>query len=308
MIEWSDEVFPTWLITTIFRPIISAEVPGWGLIYNLFVGKYKSNKYWRNADPIIICDKRYRLYRILDLREWADRAFFFLKRWYDLESQLIIDYLIDKGQVVIDAGANYGHFSLAAASRVGPTGEVFAFEPNPAAFNRLCVHIDLNRLHWISAHNIGLSNNETPLVLSVPVINSGEATFGQSNYTEIRTIECPITCLDKIDINRKVDFLKIDVEGFEVQVLTGGRSRVQRDRPVILTEVIGAHLSRAGESKENLKAILDDLDYCGYRIGLVRRGMSHSLNLHELKTLPEDGDYIWLPRERQAELHARLTK
>ena len=125
------------VIAEIARPYIRAELPGWGWLYKQAVGGYEKAAQWSEAAPRIMRDKRYGYYRILDIREWADRSFYFLGRWYDLPTTLALEAVLRPGDRVVDVGGNYGHFSLSAAANVGSGGHVIAAEPNPVAFARL---------------------------------------------------------------------------------------------------------------------------------------------------------------------------
>lgn len=89
---------------------IRRELPGWGKIYSWIVGGYRRNSIWADSLPCVIRDKRYGLIRILNIREWADRSFYFLGRWYDLETQLFVDHIVKPGDTGVDVGANYGIF------------------------------------------------------------------------------------------------------------------------------------------------------------------------------------------------------
>ena len=286
----------TWIACNIVRPYIKNELPAWGGIYKKMVGGYESNADWAHASPTVIVDKRYGLYRLLDLRDWADRSFYFLKRWYDLEAQLLIDAIVKPNACIVDVGANYGHFSLAAAARTGTGGLVHAFEPNPNSYARLRTHVDMNRLGQIKTYNMGVSDAPGSLSLSVPLINSGEATFAGQPYAEATDVTCNVCTLDELGFQQKVDVLKIDVEGFEFNVLAGSRALIDSDRPLIITEVVRRHLMRAGAKPDDLKEFLEPLGYSAYRMGLYRAGVSHALTLEASDPTHSDGDYLWVPK------------
>jgi FkbM family methyltransferase len=289
-----------YLVSGLVKPYVQRELPGWGRVYDRFVGGYRSDGDWQSALPRVIRDKRYGLLRLVDLREWADRSLFFLDRWYDLEAQLVLDLILRDGDTVVDAGANYGHFALAAAALVGTTGSVIAIEPNPRAFARLQTHIDLNRLQTMEAWNVGLSDAPGQLALSVPPVNSGEASFAGSKYADARTVTCPVVVGDERIGGRRVACIKIDVEGFEMRVLRGFRRTIERDRPWILTEVVDEHLRRDGASGAALDSLLRPLGYTPMRLALAGRvPWNKRLSLRPFDPARDEGDVLWVPEGRK---------
>lgn len=292
-----------WFTLHLVRPYIAHELPGWGHVYRVFVGSYESNRAWENAGPRLVRDKICGYYRIADLREWADRSLFFLKRWYDLTTSLLVQDLVRPGQAVVDVGANYGHFSMAAAAAVGPGGRVTSFEPNPVSFARLRTHVALNRLAQVQAIQMGIADRAEVLTLNVPQINSGEASFGGAAYETGYEVDCRVDALDTLLAGERVDFLKIDVEGFECRVLRGARDLIGRCRPLILTEIVDTHLERAGASRAELFGLMREMGYRPFSIALTGRGARRRVSLAALSEAgfaahPTDSDVLWQPDER----------
>lgn len=283
---------------------IRMELPGWGRIYAFFVGGRDQNEYWGKYGARLIQDKRYGLYRLLLLREWADRIFYFLGSWYEKKTQILADSLIQKDMSIVDIGANYGHFTLVSASKVGTAGHVFAFEPNPNAFRRLQVHVELNELANVKTHNIGISDQPGELVLSVPTVNSGEATFAGTPFKDATSFVSAVETLDSQPFETRIDLIKIDVEGFELRVLRGASAIIRRDRPIVVTEVIARHLARDETDPGELASYFSEINYAPYKLELKRNGFIHCLELKAGADDLEDGDYVWLPKE-SAELNVR---
>jgi len=290
------------LISFLVRPYIAAELPGWGKVYNAFVGGYKKNGEWAEAGPTVIRDKRNGMHRIVDLREWADRSLFFLRRWYDLEAALLIEHIVKPGDHLLDVGANYGHFTMAAAAAVGSKGSVISVEPNPTAHARLVSHVALNGLEHVQTEQMGLSNEPGELILSVPLINSGEASFASSQYENVRRVVCPVRTGDSLLEGRNVDFIKIDVEGYELNVLKGLQDTLNRCSPIILTEVVEAHLARAGTSGSEVQNYLSSRGYKAYQIGLRKAGFKFYLELTYRDRIDEDCDILWIPEKYQSRI------
>ncbi|MEP4987089.1 MAG: FkbM family methyltransferase [Paracoccaceae bacterium] len=291
------------------RPFIRREIPGWGKLYAAFVGDYVNDDMWASTTPVILRDKRYNMIRILDLRKWSDRIFYFLDRWYDLPTQLVAEAFVKKGNHVLDVGANYGHFALSAASIVGETGRVDAFEPNPVVYSRLVQHISLNDLSHVTPHNLGAADQEMTLELNVPRVNSGEGTFGKSEYEDKDVISCQVRRLDDVMRGSRIDFIKIDVEGFEVNALKGAQEIIEQQRPIILTEIVNSHLENAGSSTTELHQFFRKADYVPFGVSQRRAGLAHVLSLSRVDDggFKDPNDYLWFPVSRTNEAESYLS-
>jgi FkbM family methyltransferase len=150
---------------------------------------------------------------------------------YDLHACEYISRLVDPGELAVDAGANIGHMTSLMAMRAGPSGEVIAFEPNPAPFKELAYNVSVWRRNPhaapVAAHNVALSDHAGVATLVIPAHSEGNrmlatlADDARSN-TPDEKFEVPVQALDEIvGEGRRIGFLKLDVEGHELQVLAG---------------------------------------------------------------------------------------
>lgn len=155
------------------------------------------------------------------------------------------------GGTVLDVGASIGDHTITYAEWVGPTGTVVAFEPNPKAYD--CLLHNTKHMKQVVQVSSGLSNVEE-IVSIVELDNSGASYLVQ---TEGDVIVFP---LDYFDYD-KIDFIKIDVEGFEVKVLEGARDTINRCKPVMLIEVNSGALERSGTSAEKLVFLAASFGY-----------------------------------------------
>ena len=271
--------------------------PGWGSFYKALVVRFVPDRFWAATPPRVIRDRITRMYCLLDLKEWADRLHFMLGRWYDLETQLVVEQILKPGDTVVDVGANYGNFSLASAALIGETGVIKAFEPNPHAFSRLQTNINMNRLSQVITSNTGLSDAPGKLSLSVPKHNPGEASFTEEAFSEFKTFDCPITTGDAEIGDQFVTLIKIDVEGFEVRVLQGLIKTITRDHPWIITEVNKSHLQRDGRVPTDLEDFLAPYGYTPFRIGTSGLGRRKILTLTQCALTEEtESDVLWVPK------------
>ncbi len=178
------------------------------------------------------------------------------------DSLFLVNYL-DPEDYLVDVGANTGHFSLLAATACKT--KCLAFEPIPATFERLLRNIELNNLsHLITALQIGLADKE------------GKLTFSNDRYTTNRvltktsknSIQVNVRRLDTIEKAKDCTVLKIDVEGFELQVLLGASKLLSSERlNVIIVELNGSSL-QYDVPEETILSRLASLGFKPYRYDL----------------------------------------
>ena len=210
----------------------------------------------------------------LNLREWPDRSAFFLGRWYDLEEQLLLADVVKPGATVVDIGANRGMFALAASKVAGSSGRVICFEPNPGCVDTLNLEIRANKIENIQVHNVGLGAVEGMLTLAVPYINSGQGTFSESLYdsTEAYRVAVPVKTGDSMLVGINPSFVKIDVEGFELNVLRGLSTTLAQAKPIVAHEVCHEFMKSLGYTFNDVRKFMTTLGYRGYKLGLQRKG------------------------------------
>lgn len=161
---------------------------------------------------------------------------------------------IRKGSVVLDVGAHIGAHTLALSKYVGPKGTVHAFEPQLKLYQELLVNMDLNQVKNVYAHFAAVGDSHTRVSMSFPASdNEGGTDIGQGgNRVELRT-------LDSYGF-KNVSFLKLDVEGFEPFVLKGARQMLERNKPVILIELLDYNKKYKERKAMSLK-LLKQLGY-----------------------------------------------
>jgi FkbM family methyltransferase len=139
------------------------------------------------------------------------------------------------GDVMLDIGCNIGNHSCFLANEFNA---VHSFDPNPTIIKRLQTNVTLNGLSNVTAHSVGLGCAEVTLYLHVNV----EGNMGGSYITNtpgINSLPVPIVVGDDVvkkAVTGKVDFLKVDVEGYELPALQGLAKTIARDRPIVAFE------------------------------------------------------------------------
>jgi FkbM family methyltransferase len=168
---------------------------------------------------------------------------------------------------VLDIGAHHGLYTLLASRRVGPSGRVTAFEPSPREYRKLLRHLRLNRCVNVRPLNCALGNEEREAELFVVEgCETGCNSLRPPNVAE-PTRKIPVwvctldSCLDREKIE-KVDFVKLDVEGAELEVLKGaGQLLARQPRPVFLCEVQEIRCSAWGYAAKEIILLLRGLGY-----------------------------------------------
>lgn len=134
--------------------------------------------------------------------------------------------------VALDVGANIGNHALFYAERFRA---VHAFEPHPATFHLLAFNAKL--AGNVTAYNWGLGSEDARLRLNEDLDNMGAASIGHGGDAGAASVEIEIRRLDDLDLPLEgLCFMKVDVEGFEPQVLRGAARTIERHQPIIVLE------------------------------------------------------------------------
>lgn len=199
------------------------------------------------------CRYGFMLYSLHDI--YMGRAFEHYGEYGEHEVALYRQ-LIRPGQVVIDAGANIGSFTLFFGQAVGRDGLVHAFEPQRVIYHMLCTNLALNRLHNVVSHLAAVG--AAPGQITVPKVDYGKTgNFGGLSLTEGGDgEEVPILTIDGLGLER-CDLIKIDVQGMEGEVLTGAAETIERFQPLLYVE---------NDLKDKSEALIGQLFDLGYRL------------------------------------------
>ena len=164
-----------------------------------------------------------------------------------------LDVLQDRafdGFACIDVGANVGYWSRFLLDRVGPDGRVHAFEPDPISAATLRRNLDDPRA--VVREQAAGAEISTSILYSDPAQSGLNSTLP---FHAAATYRIDVTTLDRYaeeaDLER-IDFLKIDVQGGELDVLAGARGILERDRPCIYMEWTHSYDSAAGRVEYGL--------------------------------------------------------
>jgi FkbM family methyltransferase len=165
--------------------------------------------------------------------------------------------------IVVDGGANIGFFTVPVAQRIKHRGgRVVSFEPQRQLFNALSGSLALNGLDNVFLHNMGLGDGRHSPAYLPAVDYSQPSDFGTVSLSVDDTVEehhwmrtrsVDVDSIDSLMLPR-LDFIKLDVEGFEIPALTGGLKAIKKYRPYIWVEYF---ITGAKEIKQALNPITD---------------------------------------------------
>jgi FkbM family methyltransferase len=184
-------------------------------------------------------------------------------------------YLIPPGGIALDVGAHFGLYAAEMSRRVGTSGQVHAFEPVPYTYWRLRETIALNRLGNVTPQQCAISCEVGAAKINVfPTGYEGWNTMlpnprGHSGVEPEQALEVPVETLDHYcaahDVDR-VEFLKVDVEGLERDVLLGASDLLSGHRiRSVCFEVSAATLADVGITSSDVFSVLADAGYRVYR-------------------------------------------
>lgn len=202
---------------------------------------------------------------------------------------------IKQDSIVIDVGANAGYFTK-IFSKLAPQGKVYSFEPGSYARSIITRVVKVHGLSNVTILPYGLGDKAAAHELHLPLKKSGSLGYGLGHIGDDRRVDARDTVSEKIDIKTlddfvaensitRVDFIKIDIEGWELRALEGAHSTISRHRPVLMLEMIDRFLGRAGDSSRKMWDFLKSFGYDIYRYDETGR-------MDFLEAPIEEGDII----------------
>jgi FkbM family methyltransferase len=188
-------------------------------------------------------------YILLEQDDWFEDEIRFVRRW------------LRPGMSAVDVGANYGVYTMAAATAVGRTGKVWAFEPTPRCADYLQRTIELNGFTQVILRREAISDQSGAVAFSLtgqPELNAiaapGAAGQDVATVQAVRLDE-----MAKVYDWRDIDFVKLDVEGHELQAIHGAAAFLANNSPLVMLET---------KSLERIMdlAALESLSHMGYEL------------------------------------------
>lgn len=176
--------------------------------------------------------------------------------------------LLSPGDVCVDVGAHVGYYTILASRLVEPGGHVYALEPAPETYVRLLANLRLNGVSNVTALPLAAGAVEARATLKtgppshtgVSSILSDAAPRGLDETTvTVRPVACVVRAIDL----ERIRLIKVDVEGYELEVLKGIEPILEHVRPAIIIEI---HAHRAGEAEPLIVKLCDTYQLNAFRL------------------------------------------
>lgn len=200
----------------------------------------------------------------LDISEYVDHFLYYGLKENSFEN---LNSYIKKGDVIFDVGANNGHTSLVFSQQIGNDGKIYSFEPDNINYKRAEKNIQLNNVKNIQLLKYGIGSKSEKLKL----FNIDESNLGMNrimkddskySYQEIDVISLD-NFISSNNIN-KLNIIKIDVEGFEKEVLLGAENTIRQFKPIIYIEVNNNFLKEHQTSASEIYNFFKSISYTLY--------------------------------------------
>ena len=204
---------------------------------------------------------------------------------YEKGTNKILAAHIKAGDTVIEAGANIGSETLIISKLVG-NGCVYGFEPNPYSFERLGINVSINNLTNVKILDIAMGEKDGDISFNIYPKNFCNPGMS-SKYEETpitRKITVPQQTLDTFVAAQKigkVDFIKMDIQGAEMDMLKGATDTIARDKPKIFLEATTGY--------NDINVLYNELKKYNYNIYVI--GAS---DMKLMKSLADAVDGNWL--------------
>lgn len=223
-------------------------------------GKLPANHY-QYPKPSLRRARRHGILYQMDVSDYMDWYIYFDLR---NRSKEVLFSMVHEGDLLVDVGTNIGESVLNFARSAGPTGQVFGFEPDPANRDRCLRNLALNPGLRIEISSLALAAETREFTLyRVDPLNSGANRIlsGDSSAEGVRVRSTSLDVFVETQVLSRLDLLKIDVEGFEMNVLRGGIGAIEHFRPKMFIEVDDNNLRAQGDSAAELVHFLEERGY-----------------------------------------------
>jgi len=220
---------------------------------------------------VSVTDSGTRFSIVVDPKNGSVDTYIYMHHHWESHIGPVLQKHLPLGGVFVDVGANIGYFSLLAASLLGPAGKVIAFEPIPDLCKQINKSILENNFDTIDVRNCALGKSVGQERLGMYQHNIGGSALHATAADSY--IDVPLRMLDsELQTLVRLDVMKIDVEGFEYQVLQGGVEILKKFQPIIILEFSPAAYALQDEvMAQNLLGLLEEI---GYRFTILQTQQS----------------------------------
>jgi FkbM family methyltransferase len=175
----------------------------------------------------------------------------------------VVQHLIKEGDTVLDCGANFGYNAVIMGKQISPSGRLFAFEPQRIINQQLSGNMILNNIYNATIVHAALGQEQglttmSPVPYDLDWVNIGDTSVGEGGD------EVQVITLDMID--SQPNFIKMDVQGYELFALLGAENTLKQSLPDIFIEIEEHQLAKFNVTKEQLLNYIKSFGYKMFRI------------------------------------------
>ena len=218
---------------------------------------------------------------------------------YEKGTIQLLEQFLKPEATFLDIGANIGLMSAIAAKSVGENGRVWAVEANPKTIDILNYNLNLNQLKNVSVLPIGVSDRTgTAKIYENGSVNRGGALLIQQGASE--GVEIRIERLDDLfEADTRLDVVKIDVEGMEPAVISGGKNWFTQQQPILIVEVSDVRENQSGATpQETMTSIRELGDYRFFKQKGTKERRGKLLSVLSEHDLPKHDNLICIPASK----------
>lgn len=182
----------------------------------------------------------------------------FILGFYEVELVSLLEKYLKPGMVFYDLGAHWGYFSLLASKLVGTQGKVMAFEPMPENYSRLQRNVRANGIENLNIFHLAISDHNGQIKFSNTDDSFANSYLNVGDKSGVLVDTVSLDSFAQEEKNTPPDFIKIDVEGAELDVLKGAKNLIHTYKPLIHLSTHDIHLK--GVDKQ-CRSIMDTYNY-----------------------------------------------
>lgn len=224
---------------------------------------------------------------------------------YEKAESTMMENLVSDGDIFFDIGANIGWYSINIAASRRAT-KVYCFEPIPKTYKSLSVNLELNAVPNVMAHNFGFSNQAGEFPFYYYPEGSGNASSANvTDRVDVECVQCRVRTLDDYttETGTHVDFIKCDVEGAELLVFQGGLKTIERDKPIVFSEILRKWSKKFNYNPNDIFRLFKDQGYQAFTV----EG-NYLTKFFEMDESTIETNFFFLHSEKHANLIQRFEK
>lgn len=188
------------------------------------------------------------------------QLYFLFKRYNEREEIKLLYEKIKPGMTAIDIGGNIGFYTILLSKIVGNNGRVYVFEPDPVNYHYLILNTKGLKNVYLNNYAVGAKTGKIKLYSS-DGLNWCHQTYDSGENRKFKEIEC-IAIDDYLKNDEKIDFIKIDIEGYDYYAFWGMKETIKRSNEVMLLgEFHPYFLKEAGVNPEDFLLLLKNMNF-----------------------------------------------